>query len=54
MDDVKKLKQHDLDGPGLFGMYRDFHPGMDHLPRGSVRLTNFFDLAFENMGQSMS
>ena len=61
MDDVRRLKQREFDGSGghppgsyagLFGM--NSYYGAGSLARGSVRLTNFFELAFENMQSSMS
>lgn len=35
-------------------MYRDFYPGGSKAPRGSVRVGNFFEMALDNMAQSMS
>ena len=62
MDDVRRLKQREYDGSGdmpsssysaLFGNLNRF-TGTDALAPGSVRLTNFFELAFEHMQSSMS
>jgi hypothetical protein len=49
MDDVKRLRQHELDGPGgLFGMPRARRDG-GAMPKGSIRMGNFFDLALESI-----
>lgn len=49
MDDVKRLRQHELDGPaGMFGMPRG-RRGEGAPLKDNLRMSNFFELALENI-----